>query len=1022
MGEVVAAFDEELNRSVAIKVMRRGRPRSRSMIRLQREAQAMAKVSHPNVVAVYDVGRHGLDEQVFIAMEYVDGPTLAEWTRERRPWREILDVFIGAGRGLEAAHAAGLIHRDFKPENVLLTSDGVAKVSDFGLVRASADSISVEDPGRSGSLAFPPSLDESFEVLVDSRANTVSEDPFSERLTRAGAMVGTPAFMAPEQFLGKPADAAADQFAFCVALYSALYRAPPFGGADVAELRGAVLSDSRMPRPGDREVPGWLAAVVERGLANAPEDRWPSMSALLHALEKDPSLRRRRWLAVGGVVAIVVGAGLGLASIEQAERARCEAEGEVAAQRWDTAAPRVREALLGTGLSFAPELWARSERSFEGWSERWRPARVAACRAAREETEDASAVVACLDAQLDDLDGTLEVLRSSDRVTGSYALEALAQLPNPARCEDPLWLRAQTQLDDRTEREQASSVRRSIVQARLLSQAGRSRGAYNLARAIVADAPQQGPLSAEARLALGQAAEGASDYGEAREALEAAHYEAEAFGHDRVALTAALELSHVYVLLGDAQRGKEWLRRADALTRRLGSLKEDRVRLLAAEAEHHYLVKDYEPATRVAWDYLTLAEATYPASHPQVAEALDTVGKNQAALGEIEGAVETFTRARERYADSFGAEHPRVIEVELHLARAKRDAGDVPAAIVAFEQALARLEAEYGEDQLQVFTTRRLLVDTLLRAGRRDEALVLQEQTIPIAERLFGPDNVQLVPSLTASARLYRGFGRFEEAQAMLERAEAIARAAYGSEHIDTMVTTYELTRLREQRGESPEVLLPLYRQVFTAFTKAYGLEHDNTTVVLSIIGQAQCELGRYDAGLADLRRATQLIGEDATRGKIRVTIFQSMLIECMAEAGHWEDALPIIREALATRAAELGDADPARSVFLYNLVDALLATGDLEGALAASEETRTIFEAEPPSTLAGRVDYWNNRARVLHVSGADPQAARALVDEGLAAIAAARDGELAKGQSPESIEALAARLRGYRKPPRGGA
>jgi WD40 repeat protein len=277
MGVVYAAIDERLGRKLAIKLLHphfAGDPTGRA--RLLREAQAMARLRHENVVLIYDVGTHGADEeQVFIAMELVEGCNLDAWLKQApRSPGERLAVFLQAGRALAAAHRAGVLHRDFKPENVLVDAAGRARVLDFGLARALASPV----PGE-GDL----------------------EDSLSEPLTRTGSILGTPAYMAPEQLRGDPVDARADQFSFCVALYEALYSARPF--ASVARFEPLRIT----PVPRDSRVPAAVRKALLRGLAEDPAARFPDMDALLAALGP-PAVARRSWIA--GLL-LVAGAGIG---------------------------------------------------------------------------------------------------------------------------------------------------------------------------------------------------------------------------------------------------------------------------------------------------------------------------------------------------------------------------------------------------------------------------------------------------------------------------------------------------------------------------------------------------------------------------------------------------------------------------------------------------------------------------------------------------------------------------------------
>jgi formylglycine-generating enzyme required for sulfatase activity len=281
MGVVYGAYDPELDRRIALKLLN-GEARGHDLAaraRLLREAKAMARVEHPNVIAVHDVGV--FEERVFLAMEFLAGGTLREWLEDGpRGWREVLAAFLDAGRGLAAAHAAGLVHRDFKPENVLLDKDGRPRVVDFGLAREAAP----PDDGK------PVASVASYVTAVPALA---AANPL-ETLTRTGAVMGTPAYMAPEQFLGEPTDARTDQFSFCVALHEALYGERPFAGDSVLSLLRNVMDGTLQPLAAERDVPAWIRRVLARGLAAERSERWPSMAALIAALEDDPRVRQRR--------------------------------------------------------------------------------------------------------------------------------------------------------------------------------------------------------------------------------------------------------------------------------------------------------------------------------------------------------------------------------------------------------------------------------------------------------------------------------------------------------------------------------------------------------------------------------------------------------------------------------------------------------------------------------------------------------------------------------------------------------
>jgi len=273
MGIVYAARDEELGREVAIKLLRTEIAREDDR-HLAQEARALARLSHPNVVGVFDVGMH--EGQRFIAMEYVAGDDLRRWLGAPRTLRDVLQVFVAAGRGLHAAHTVGLVHRDFKPDNVLVGDDGRPRVLDFGLARPP------DAPGN----ARPPSL-------------PTGLDPLGTALTSAGRVLGTPAYMAPEQYLGEPADARTDQFSFAVALYQAVYGERPFAGDDPQTLALSIVRGRLRPIAPRYAVPEWLEQLLVRALRVDPAQRFPSMDALVAViqarLELGPDVELDAW-------------------------------------------------------------------------------------------------------------------------------------------------------------------------------------------------------------------------------------------------------------------------------------------------------------------------------------------------------------------------------------------------------------------------------------------------------------------------------------------------------------------------------------------------------------------------------------------------------------------------------------------------------------------------------------------------------------------------------------------------------
>ncbi len=420
MGTVYAVHDPRLERDIALKVLRHdelatAEQRKLQHARLIREARAMGRLSHPNVGAVYEVGvveGVGSGPRVWIAMEMIDGESLSTWCRRERPSvREILDVYVQFGRGLAAAHRANLVHSDVKPENAMRDSTGRVRVLDFGLA-SGAD----ESPTRPSG----PELDD-LDLLS---------------FTRTGAVIGTPAYMAPEQFDGQRADARADQYAFCVGLYQALWRQNPHSGRSVTELAIARKNGELVPPPRRRSVPRRVRAAVLRGLSIRADDRWPSMEALVRELEPKPS----RALVPVGISALAVVAVVASRPWAGAPDL-CPDPVDRLAGVWDPArAEATRAAFAASGSPIAGEAAERVTERLEGYATQWRAAVVDACRATKVEGTQSSVRLdtrmACLDRRLHRLDALASALSDPDRERVLGAVDLVGRLGDLGECAE----------------------------------------------------------------------------------------------------------------------------------------------------------------------------------------------------------------------------------------------------------------------------------------------------------------------------------------------------------------------------------------------------------------------------------------------------------------------------------------------------------------------------------------------------------------------------------------------------------
>ncbi|HWB79115.1 MAG TPA: protein kinase, partial [Nannocystaceae bacterium] len=466
MGIVWAAYDTELERRVAVKLLRSqsgdaGADRRR---RLVREARAMARVSHPNVVAVHDVVEE--DDRVFMTMELVVGRTLSAWLREgNRDWRAIVAVFVAAGRGLAAAHSCGVVHRDFKPDNVMLSErEGAAphvRVGDFGLAHTGFD------------MPSWPSEAPSTPVHDDSSVSIAG-------------LVGTPAYMAPEQFTGGAIDARTDQFAFCIAIWEALFGVRPFHGNNVSALAEAIASAHVDPPSDRRGVPARLEAVLRRGLAREPDARWPNMDALLDALED--TLRGRRallWIAAG---MLATGS---IVALAWPARSQCDTTPPWLVNAWSEAArARVVDAATARGdvaASLATPLVQAVDEQVVALADAF----ARSCRATFDDhvatAQDHDARIACLQRSAAAIGVLAEFASTTDAQGLARALRGSEAIGDKGECDELARIRSDLPwLDGTGDRTRALELELTIQRASQLRRLGELANARELLSAVAA--------------------------------------------------------------------------------------------------------------------------------------------------------------------------------------------------------------------------------------------------------------------------------------------------------------------------------------------------------------------------------------------------------------------------------------------------------------------------------------------------------------------------------------------------------
>jgi tetratricopeptide (TPR) repeat protein/tRNA A-37 threonylcarbamoyl transferase component Bud32 len=658
MGEVYAAYDPELDRKVALKILhRRGDGADeRNRSRLLREAKAIAKLRHPNVVVVHDAGT--IEGRVFLAMEHVEGQTLAAWlAAQPRTRKEILEVFIAAGRGLGAAHAAGLAHRDFKPQNVMVGSDGGVHVMDFGLAReigapAEAD---VADPAAEGE-------------------PTARSEGADSPLTRTGELVGTPFYMAPEQFKTQRADARSDQFSFCVALYHALYGAHPFGGGKLGDLIAAVTAGRVQPPPAKSTVPVWLRRILLRGLSVDPALRWESMEALTAALSRDPARQRRLWF-VGTAVGAALIVGVVALRAPRTSESICRGGAARLAGVWEpenasnaTATRRdaTRAAFVKTGVAGAADAWERAARVLDRYTADWLRAYGDTCAATHLRGEQSPDVLdlrmACLQERLGRVKALTDVFVDANPNVVENAVTASSALPTLERCADVKLLRAvMPPPDDPEVRARVATLRNDLARVKALNDSGQCAAAAEGRRKLIADADALGypPLQAESLTATSRLST-CVGYNEALPSYRRAVLLAMASGHDEAAAEAAIYVAQSHAdRTPDIARARDWIDIATAIMR---GMNDDHRVLETWRLEALAVIYDKEGETDKAHATieraLTLMEKTQGSEHLDYANALNILGLAYFEEKRFEEAVNAYRRSARTASKVGGVDHP----------------------------------------------------------------------------------------------------------------------------------------------------------------------------------------------------------------------------------------------------------------------------------------------------------------------------------------------------------------------------
>ena len=912
MGVVYRAEDPELERALAIKVIPtpdRGEGRDRAA----REGRALARLAHPNVLTVLDVGVQ--DNAVWIATELVDGPNLDAWlAAEPRSVEAILATFADVAAALASAHAADLVHRDVKPANIFVGTDGRVRLGDFGLAHLGAAPVTA-------------ALDD--------------ENVPLDALTQTGAVVGTPRYMAPEQLAGETVDGRADQFALCVALYHALWHRFPFAGEDLPTVRDHVLQGDLAPPPMGTAVPSRVRAAIVRGLSRSPDDRFASMAALRTELLQP---RRRRWV-VGGILAVGLTAVAALWGIDT-QPDPCDDPTAALGEAWsDARREQVRQRYAESELPYAAAAGREAEAAFDDFADAWTTTYATACEASPDDPRRFDATLACLGRQRTQAATLGGLLAQADDTLIAKTSAAVGRLPKPADCET-----ADALPDDPDQRAALAEIETELAELTALEQAGLYDEGLVRARALAVTAEDLDhlPTRAEVQLLLGVFAREAGAAEEAEAAYQAAVHAAESSGRDSAAARGLAGL--VFVVGAQRHRYEDTdalIRQAEAMLQRAGNpprllaqLQEAIGAVALQRADHDRAQAAYEKA-------LALRTEEHGPESLRLAYALNNLGAVAAGRGEHEAAAERFEQALALYELHLGSEHPDVGDVLTNLGAMYRAQHRFDDARSALKRALAVREVTVGPDDPNTGAVLGNLGNVHLFEGDYAGAVELYRQALAIYEQDPDANAKFLGDTHDALGAAFGYLGDRVQAIEHLRHALDLREDMLGPDHLHVARTQNNLARIYLDEGKAGRAV-KLLTPAMVTLERTYGAEHPTLAIGLHNLGEALLLDGSLDTAKNTYARALAIHeAHPKTSAATRATALIGLGRTATA-AGDVESAVSWLERAVSTLSDGSSPARQAEATFQLAL--AL--------ALDPNQEERARSEGE--------------RARAMHVEMGD--------------------------------------------------
>ena len=870
MGVVFAAHDPELDRRVALKLLTAERaghgPEPKQ--RLLAEARAMARVAHPNVVAVFEAGLHEPEigeASVFVAMEFVEGQTLRDWVDETRPkWTRTLEVYREAGRGLAAVHDAGLVHRDFKPDNAMIDESGRVFVMDFGLARDTGfEAPAIDSPSAAATLIG--------------------------KLTRTGALLGTPAYMAPEQFAGNVADARSDQYSFCVALYEALWRRRPYD-ANTPVALAATLIDEEPPKiPPPDDVPRGVRAAILRGLAPNPDLRWPTMDMLV--AELSPRRRSRRILVgVTGIATAVVATSY--AAISGPETSACAGAEEAIAETWN---PKRAEEVVRAFDRAAPTWGATAAQHatslVDAYAERWANEHASACRSALddESTGDAllDARMRCLTRRQGELASVIDALATADAGVVIHYERALEGLVEPERCTEPAYLEVTDDApDDPRVARRVQELEQRLAAIHTTRVLGAPQRALQQLEAMAADvaALDHAPLSVAVQIERARLLAELEPGQAAFDALERAYFGAVTARRDLEAVRVALDLAGLLASsLHDLDAAQHWLELGQEGAERAG-LTDGQVDLAAAAAEVARASGRVGEAIELQVASMRRIERECPRPCGRAVQRYIELSNLENEAERIDDALAYADLAVQAVEATRGRDAPAMARALMRRAESLVDLDRPADAIAPLRRVIELRTRDKGEGHLDTLGAQAVLGSALLRAGETEDGLALLERTADKAREVEFPAFAGAV--LNRLGGEYVDLDRTGDARRVYLAARDLAQETLPPEHPAFAILESNLAHVEQTEGNHAEALVR-FQQALKMRRNAAQEQDASVVRFLYNLARSYELVGQPAEAIPYLDEATGLLeGQSLRKLVVDVAVAQARTMRLAGSAG----------------------------------------------------------------------------------------------------------------------------------------